>query len=57
MGGLADAGAWGLAWAMVAAVASSLAIVAALLLRLRREREPDWHAGYDAMAAFNMFNA
>ncbi len=48
MGGLADAGFWGLAWALFAAAAGvGLAAAAATLLR---QREPDFAAGYNALA-------
>ncbi|HVZ99391.1 MAG TPA: hypothetical protein VG841_03645 [Caulobacterales bacterium] len=56
MGGLADAGAWGLAWAMLAAIASfALAVVATFFARARREREPDWWAGHNALAPFDLY--
>jgi len=52
MGGLADAGAWGLAWAaLVAVIGCGALTAAALLLRPRAQREPDWFEGYDAMSA------
>ena len=52
MGGLADAGVWGLAWAALATVVGCGApAVAAFFVRARAQREPDWFAGYDAMPA------
>ncbi|MEJ0060639.1 MAG: hypothetical protein WDM79_14140 [Terricaulis sp.] len=52
MGGLTDAGAWGLAWATLAAVAGlGLAAVAAVFLRRSLEAgDPDLSLGYDALA-------
>ncbi|HVY84266.1 MAG TPA: hypothetical protein VG943_03975 [Caulobacterales bacterium] len=56
MGGLSDAGAWGLAWAMLAAIAcSGLAIAAALRARHMRAREPDWGEGYNALATLDVY--
>ncbi len=56
MGGLSDAGAWGLAWAMLAAIAcSGLAIAAALRARHMRAREPDWGEGYNALATLDIY--
>jgi hypothetical protein len=51
MGGLTDAGAWGLAWATLAAVAGlGLAAVAATALWRRFEAgDPDFLVGYDAL--------
>lgn len=55
MGGLEDAGAWGLAWAMLAAAAGLItaAVAATLLARLGGrdfQNEIDFMSGYDAAA-------
>ena len=48
MGGFADTAVWGLIWAMFAVVAG--AGLAAAAATLSRNREPDYDAGYNALA-------
>ena len=48
MGGLADAGFWAFAWAIFA-VAAGIGLAAAAVTLLRRA-EPDFGAGYNALA-------
>ena len=51
MGGLIDAGFWGVAWAMFAAVAGTGLLIAAITLVLRAEiGDYDFAAGYNALA-------
>lgn len=52
MGGLEIAGAWGQAWATLAAVVSTMTRTAAALFGESRTQrgEPDYLCGYDALA-------
>ena len=52
MGGLKIGGAWGLAWATLAAVMSTMTTTAAAMFgKCRTQRgEPDYLRGYDALA-------
>jgi hypothetical protein len=54
MGGLADTAQmvfrWGLVWAMLAVAACMDAVAAAATLFRREIPEPDWFAGYNALA-------
>lgn len=53
LGGLNDAGIWGVAWAMFAAVAGlGLAAAAMALIRRVDESDYDFAAGYNALAPF-----
>ena len=50
MGGFSDTTIWGLVWTVIA-VAAGIGWAAAASTFLRRDPpEPDWFAGYDAMA-------
>ena len=55
MGGLQDAGFWGLAWAMFAATAGFGLAAAAIALWRRREDDDDavYMRGYNALAALD----
>jgi hypothetical protein len=51
MGGFIDAGFWGVAWAMFAAVAGSGLVIAAItLVRRTGSDDYDFAAGYNALA-------
>jgi hypothetical protein len=53
MGGLEDIGAWGFAYAILAAAAGTITAAAAATIVRRRHAgdEPDLMSGYDAMAS------